>query len=560
MSLSRASRSSWLGAYPVFLLEIHWNGKPNRFSTRPITITDNTEQYQYRGKLADPQFELRSDLLGVDVEASSIPIAVVFDDTDITARHMSGDTIDGAVCELSYVLADDATYEQRILIATGVVSQPVYGHPDQPRGYIEFSIESDAVFLAGSLMDGVNSFHIVDDDLLDGNFFNIFSVENMHRGKTIPIFFGETLTVLRPLGNTAPLFTVPAYFLGTDALDYIFTCAVHQIEATTGTISDSNGNTVAFDVTKAYPADDRKASTLTLCNLDSGATGFTDLINPLTDNNMQYWINFSAGGLPNPFGDGALTGAGDVCLWALTSTKATIDFNAWYGVKEYLNRYKLAGVIQDPTINGYEWLKLEVLPYLPVNVVLGPKGLKPTLNLLAEGHNLQAVAKVKAGGDFYQSSPITTTTEPEDIMNDITIRYAYEGLRDAYRGHIRISSDRAGASWTLLKDEYAYISKQRFGSKLKELELNYVYDYKTAIRIARDMVRFHSLPLRVVDYTASSEYGYLVLGDIIDLTDTELGLSNQKVQLLAKKWNGASWLLTLQIEDNPISNRRALPA
>lgn len=558
MSMLRASRQSWLGAQPVFLLDVIWSGRTYRFSTKPITISDDTKTFQYRGGLADPAFTLRSDRLGYDVESNSIPIALTFDDTNVAERQMQGDTIEGSKAELFYILADDATMAQRVVIATGVVSQPVYGHPDQASGHVEFSIETDAMFLSGSLIDGVNPFHTVDDDLLDGTFFGITSIEDMHRGKVAPIVFGEMLSVLRPLGNTATIHTVPAYFLGTDTLNYVFVFSCNELVATTGTISDSEGHTVDFDITKAHAADG-VAQVLSMCSVQSTAPGFGDLINPLNDNSQQYWVNIAGGGLPNPFGTEEMSGAGDVCLWALTATKANIDYDSWYNARTFLNRYKLAGVIQDPEINGFEWLQNNILPYLPVDVVLGSKGLKPILNILVDGVAVRVAAKVNAGSHFYQASPVTPVNEPDDICNELTVRYAFEGMRDSYRGHIKIGADRPGASWTFIKDEYAFISQQRYGRKIKEIELLYVYDYKTAIQIARDYVRFRSMPILSIEYFASSEYGYLELGDVIELTDNNIGLRNQKVQLLAKQWDGVRWVLTLQIEDNAVANQRSLP-
>ena len=559
MSMVRASRQSWLGAQPVFLLDIVWSGRTYRFSTKPITISDGSKKYQYRGKLEDPVFTLRSDRLGYDVESNSIPIALVFDDTNIAERQMQGDTIEGSKAELFFIVADDATMEQRIIITTGIVSQPVYAHQNQPLGYVEFSIESDALFLSGSLMDGVNPFHTVDDDLLNGSFFGVTNVEDLHRGKIAPIVFGEMLSVLRPLGNTAKLFTIPGYFLGTDSLNYVFIFACNELVASTGTISDGEGHTVTFDITKAH-ASDGVAQILSLCSVQSTTSGFSDLINPLVDESQQYWMNIDSGGIPNPFGTGALSGAGDVCLWALTATNAVVDYDSWYSARSFLNRYKLAGVIQDPEINGFEWLQKNILPYLPVDVVLGAKGLKPILNILVDGVAVRVAAKVNAGSHFYAASPVTPVNEPDDICNELTVRYAFEGLRDSYRGHLKISATRPGASWTFIKDEYAFISQQRYGKKLKEIELLYVYDYKTAVQIAKDYIRFKSMPILSIEYFASSEYGYLELGDVIELTDNSVGLRNQKVQLLAKQWDGARWVLTLQIEDNSVANQRSLPS
>ena len=95
------------------------------------------------------------------------------------------------------------------------------------------------------------------------------------------------------------------------------------------------------------------------------------------------------------------------------------------------------------------------------------------------------------------------------------------------------------------------LSIQRYGKKKKVIELDYCYSNLTAQRIAQDILEQEALPIRTVQYSVSIRYGYLVLGDIVGITDSEIGLNNQKCQIIQKVFSGGRWLIELKIDENP---------
>jgi hypothetical protein len=569
-----ASRTSWKGTDPVWLLQITWAGHTYRFSSKIITLTDSLDNViLFEGGLEQPALILKSDRLGVDVEANSLPVAITFAGVNVAAQHMKGILIDNAAAELSYVLdspTDPATsLQERVIVLKGVVSQPVYGHPDRNKGYCEFSIEQQGIIDSTPLIESLVLDAVVDTDLLDAAEFTTVGAER-DIGKTIPILLGTAGTTLRPTAVFSTIYPMPCYYLGASTTSLVpsgvarvFTHSALPTGSTGGTIIDSRGTTKSYTVTTARTSANELFECILIDDNDfdplNTAPSTGNLIVP-TDDSTEYYISPNAGGIESPFSAGTLTGAGDVCMWALSST-ANVDLDAWGVVRPFLNQYLIAGAIADLEITGLQFLKAEILPYLPVSLVQGTKGIKPMLNLLVDRMPILPKEHITAGGTgFFRSSPITTISEPEDLINQITLRYAWNSYRGSYSGLLYFDSKRpipaAGAAWNQLKDQYSSLSEQRVGYRQKTYELNFVYDYATACRIGIDLLRFHSIPLRTIKYTASASFGWLDLGDIVELTDEDLGINAVKVQILEKAWIGNMWEFTLQIEENPILNRR----
>ena len=86
--------------------------------------------------------------------------------------------------------------------------------------------------------------------------------------------------------------------------------------------------------------------------------------------------------------------------------------------------------------------------------------------------------------------------------------------------------------------------------------LDYVSDRDTAIKIGLDIIRRKSLPEKVCTYRGAFSFGFLSVGDVMELTDTDIGLSQAKVQIVGKTYDGASWLYDIMFQENPIDNQR----
>ena len=109
---------------------------------------------------------------------------------------------------------------------------------------------------------------------------------------------------------------------------------------------------------------------------------------------------------------------------------------------------------------------------------------------------------------------------------------------------------------TITESQYTTISKNRFGIRRGEIELEYITDFSTVQRIGKDILRSRALGYFTIDIEADFEYGYLYLGDIVTLTSPIHGINQIKSQIVAKQYAEKQWQYTLMIQDNPIVNNR----
>ena len=71
-----------------------------------------------------------------------------------------------------------------------------------------------------------------------------------------------------------------------------------------------------------------------------------------------------------------------------------------------------------------------------------------------------------------------------------------------------------------------------------------------------DLIRRKALPEKRTQYQAAFSFGYLRLGDVISLTDPDLGLESAKVQIVGKQYDGAAWLYDIMYQETTIDLRR----
>ena len=542
------TRSKFLRAKPIFLLEIDWGSFTYRFATKPVHLLDDGLYLPFTGSLENPDYVERSELLGVDIEDKTIPLALYFAGVDISLQEMRGSTIEGSLAELSYILEDVHTnYNERIILAQGIISQPVYGHPDRPKEYVECSLESQDLAEGISLIAAQNARYILTEDVDTAVTF-----DDRYQGKVLPIIFGQFTWI-----EGIELYTIPGYY-GGEATGFHprFYISCHHVLSTSAKVKDRKNHTDTGSMIVGTVTAETTSYMYTGVMLSPGYT----VENPTTNTDVEYWVHLDEG-LKSPYSDGVLEGAGDLCLWALTTSGIRVDYNAWYNVRTFLNEYKFAGVLQDDTITGLDWLKQEVLPYLPIEIVLGNDGLSPRLNLMAEAGVVQPIEYITAGAVFFRAGPVIPITEPQDICNAVMVRFAWEGMKQSFYGAVYVGPDQPQDLRNLSNEsinEYSLISVSKYGLRRKTINLNFVYDYRTASRIAQEYIRFNSQPRLSITYRAVGYYGWLQVGDVVELTDPDINIDKQKVQILSKKWVTTHWEFILELEINHISNKKML--
>ena len=106
------------------------------------------------------------------------------------------------------------------------------------------------------------------------------------------------------------------------------------------------------------------------------------------------------------------------------------------------------------------------------------------------------------------------------------------------------------------KNLYSLSSANRYGVSQQTLDAYFIYDTQTAVRVAGDYIRRLSFPVRYISFSASIEYGYLQLGDVIEVTSSDLFFEQQLTTIVGKTWDVTNWVFTLMFDDSPLHLER----
>ena len=547
------TEAEYAGGIPVFLLEIIWGGITYRMANFPVTLSSDDGDLDFTGGLQEFQFKESSDIVSVDVEANVVSCSVHFEqDVNLLKEWAAGNVLEGREASFSYVVWKQGqiqqTYENRIVLMRGKIQEPQFGDPQESDQFAAFSIEAEA-------MD--ESRLMLDNRLFVDDRFSNRDIDTAD-GKAWPIIIGTPGYSVDPDGTVKSLYATPAYCIKKySAPDAEFMVAGHLIEATSVTIQDDNQGSATKTVLTALDAKGNAYSYIKIDNSDNVSAPSLVSQEP----SREWWISFSptyGGGIANPYGDGVLTGAGDICRWALNRSGQLVDDGSWANLASFLNRYSFSGYINNPDVSAWEWLSGNILPYLPISVRAGPDGLKPVLNQLSAIVNLEPLQSIAVGDieEFQQISAVDTMRSTGELVNRYTLNYGKIGFSQDYSSQIRctnfIEEDID------IPSDYSSLSINRYGVKEGSESTDYIYERQTAEVIALQKVRTNSLPIRTIDISGPFHYGYFQIGDILAVSLDRLFLIDHKMIIVEKEWLGAEWRFTLAFEDNPVQNQRSV--
>ena len=574
-----------------FLAEVDLKGTIYRFSSFPVEVNlDSGGVVFFSGLLGDPNFSQELQEIGqIKLSTNSMSMSLVFP-FNVAERQMLGKGIENAVVKLSYITIKrgvvQQTFEQIIDFFKGVIREPVYGHPNADEGYVEFSIENEIYVNDSSFLKALNG----DLTLFDnfpfsreafagaGQLENIITggilpTQDYHLGKTIPAVIGSPGKTFRRDGSSVSYPATPVYIIGVDVttppLDVFVCLAGHAVKASTVTLQDNRGNVTTSRTVFNGVGQNGQLFAYAFF-LDSDLDFDTD------DEGIQYFARWTdGGGAISPYTGNELTGGGDLIVWCLESLKIDYDREAFESVRPVLNEYSFSGYINDSSIKTYEFLQKYIIPYLPVTLSTGASGVYPVIDHRNTERFSSPRSSITTNEVFERISPVTP--RDSEIVNELVVQYA-SGFEQTlsvdinnggasinhkiggneYKGIVYIKADRLEsleAPYELVSP-YCILSQQIYGVQSQSLSLDYVHDRDTAIKIGLDMIRRKCLPEKICTYRASFSFGFLSIGDVIELTDTDIGLSQSKVQIVGKTYDGASWLYDIMFQENPIDNQR----
>jgi hypothetical protein len=569
------SRNDWEEVDILWTLEISYLGEEYRFSTITMDLVDGDgKSYPYTGGLEDVVVSTSLQSVGdISAESDSVSIAITFPNRNIALDQMNGKFLEGSKAKIGYVLVKNgeiqSQYDNRPIIFQGIIIGPVYGHPNRPQGYVEFSIENQAMISSQGLLSTILGGNMYIEDISCSNAFyvspewpqdrGLTEVQDIHRGKVIPWVFGNLFGVQHSNGDDASIPITPAYAIAYDpsaAHKPVFYLACgHVTNASSVNLFANTGEVDSATISTFVNIDNR---TLTYFQLPNGSRIPQSVA---SNDDRQVWIEWDDGGAyPNPVGSGDLEGGGDICLWLLSELTTDVDYEAWNALRPFLNQYKFAGYVNDEKITVFQWLQKNIIAYLPIHVVNGANGLKPVMDMFQSQVEIAPRLSITEGTEFQRVGPVVSLNTPEDVSNHVTVRYAMNGVIEDYSTFVQVSN-KIPAAGTLASISYvahpkSMISIQRYGEKKKVVELDFCYDNPTAQRIAQDILEREAIPTKSVQYSVSLRYGYLVLGDILEITDEAIGLDRHKAQIISKLFDDGRWLLEVKIDDNPMRYNR----
>ena len=573
------TRNDWEEVDILWTLEVSYLGEEYRFATITLDLVDGDgKSYPYTGGLEDVVVSTSLQKVGdISAQAGSVSIAITFPNKNIAQLQIDGKFIEGSHAKIGYVLMKngeiETQYDNRPTIFQGIITGPVYGHPNRPQGYVEFSIENKAMISSQGLLATILGENMYIEDVSCSNALyvspewpqdrGLTEVQDIHRGKIIPWVFGELQAVQHSSGSTSSIPITPAYAIAYDpsaAHKPVFYLACgHVTNANTVNLFSNTGETDTGTIETFVNIDNR---TLTYFEIPNSSHIPQSVA---ANDDRQVWVEWDDGGAyPNPVGEGNLQGGGDICLWLLSELTDDVDYDAWNALRPFLNQYLFAGYVNDDKITVFQWLQKNIVAYLPIHIVNGPNGLKPVIDMFQSQVDIQPRLSIAEGPEFQRVGPVVSLNTPEDVSNVVTVRYAMNGVVEDYSTFVQVSN-KVPAAGTLSSISYiahpkSMISIQRYGEKKKVVELDFCYDNGTAQRIAQDILEREALPTKSIQYSVSLRYGYLVLGDIVEITDEEIGLYSHKAQIISKLFDSGRWLLDVKIDDNPMTWNRNVEA
>jgi len=520
-------RSELVGAELVWLLSVTYAGRVFRWSTSPVDLTDDDGAPIYFDGGMDPvEIEDGVRLLSTGIEDLSIPFDVVFP-VDVALWIQRGHPLAESAAEVA-VMIQGGTYQERRVVLLGTLTQPTYGAEYEP---VSFSVERppwDDRALIPTAKQKVNA-----------------SSPSSQQGRWFPLVFGTPGAFTWASGTATVTSGSPAIVLtvsGDDAATLLI--AGHWVDAANVRIYDAGGAGENFAVTNTTNSSGRIAT------VDVSAASTVNL------ESDDWWVGWNdGGGMLNDTHDAPRSGAGEVLEWALRQSTIPIDRVRWSLARPTLDRFKLSGYIDEP-VSPWEWLADNVLPLLPVSVRSGPAGSFPVV-FQYDATSADAVESVTAGAGFVRVGSVVYPNAATDLVNEIRIEFANRArTSEPYRlvtvGPEVWDSDDPDT----VPNYFAKVSKTRHGVRSTIISTDIVYDTSTAMAIGQWMARAKSLAVREVTYESSHEFGWLVPGDVVLLTDAELHLDEHLVHVLSVSWQPSGLAITFLIPDDPPRDTR----
>jgi len=536
--MPRLTRSELEGASLVWLLRVSYAGREFLFSS--VSISPGAEPVADDGEVKGIDGRIGSDLsigeewalMSTISSARSVSFDGVVFPVDVGALIETGHSLSFATGEISLWKRGDS-YDDRRVFLTGRLVAPEYGAAHEG---VSFSIEE-------------NPFD--DPALVPASTHRISKVDTWVNAATeatgdyYPIVFGRPGVYVNTLNSEVEVVGSPASIVEqTGGSVATLLIADHAVESSTVTVWDIDGDTSEVFATVTTEADSLGAIVSTV-DISGAST--------ISKTKEDYWIEWSnAGALMSDDRTTHMNGAGDVLEWMLLRSSLRVDRGRIAAVKQRLNLFKVAGFIDSP-VSPWEWTEDNLLPLLPVSVVSGAEGIYPVVWEM-DANAAQAVEKITANqaGGAVRVGPVSYENSPLDVINEIRIDWAYIPTTGKHRMFTTLKGTPDPDSFREFSNYYARASAGRYGSRAETITTEIVYDAATIQRVLNWKIRASGFLHRSVSYRVDKSYGWVNLGNVVTVTDSDLSLSDRVGLVQSITWESEEALiLRILLIDDP---------
>ena len=405
------------------------------------------------------------DLLSPSSTGRSVSFSDLFFPVDVAELIEAGHDLAAAVGEVSI--------DGRVIVR-GFVSEPVYGGADEP---VSLTVADDPYNDRGLIPGATEVVQSFANSAINGDV-----------DAPYPIIFGTPGggSDAKYPGAPAPIWDRTG---ATGAAFSVLLAGHGMSSAGTFRVYDTEGAGEDFASTAIHETIDNHGRTISTLSIYGASVIDLD--------SAEFYIAWGSGsvGLPG--------GAGDVIGYLLERSTLAVDWDRFSEIRGVLNNYELAAFIDEPVA---PWEYIDALnEWLPISWVSGASGVFPVLwRLDARAHNSQ-----HAFNNETRSGLVNYERDRGDIINEVQINFARNIRADTYTESVTV------------RDE---LSIDRYGLAAESIDLDVVYDKKTAYQIGRDRLAANAWIHRVVSYQINDDRG-VQPGDIVKVTDDDLHLS-----------------------------------
>jgi hypothetical protein len=211
-------------------------------------------------------------------------------------------------------------------------------------------------------------------------------------------------------------------------------------------------------------------------------------------------------------------GVGSMCEYLLDQSSSRIDRARTRAIRDYLNRYRLAGVV-DRELSPLELFRDAIQPLIPVALQVGPDGAFPVVWPMSRAHEI--AERVNEGASFAFESRVDKESE---IANVFSLAFAYSDAEQ--NGEVTTTADRSSSAQSAW-------SESHHGRKVEPaFSSGWIYRHDVADLVVQQIAALKADTIRRMVYRVrESTFGIgapreLHLGDELLLTDPDRHLEN----------------------------------